>query len=407
MNDATQPKAARATKLSAGLLVAALFAILAFAPLASAASNPVGSGSTTLVINNAFKRSIAKKGVKVLRINPTKLKGNRATFKVTGGSLDSASLKGTLNLAGGLKFKAGRKVATVRGLVLDTAKRSLTGRIGRAKVKLATAAGISLTAKEFGVSVKVSKLKLTGAAANKLNKALRLKGRKAAFKRNRVMAAARAEGQPSTLTIAPGNNLRLATAVPTITKLADAEVVINGLTPTAIVDPTTFDFPLSGGTVSPSANAGTVKSAGGLELVQDFGSGIKTEILLENFYYDLAAGTLGAVVVAHSTASKELDLGVLGESSVADVSLTGATVTADPTAHTVSVQNATATLQPVAAGVLDAFRKVAEGAFTKFLVEEFPLTPEEAAAMAAEKYAGDHINSGDPLGTLSFTANVE
>jgi hypothetical protein len=184
MTDATQPKKARGKMLPAGIVLAALFALLAFAPFASA-SNPVGSGSATVTLNNGFKKSLSKKGVKILKVSPTTIKGAKVSFKVTGGSLDSAG-KGTVTLGGGLKFKAGKKSATVKGLVLDTSKKSLTGNVGGKKLKFASAGGFSETGKEFGFSITIKSLKLTGPAANQLNKKLGLKGKKKAFTANKL-----------------------------------------------------------------------------------------------------------------------------------------------------------------------------------------------------------------------------
>ena len=275
MTDATQPNKARGKMLPAGIMVAALFALLAFAPFASAASDPVGSGTTTLTLNNGFTKSLKKKGVKVLKVSPTTLKGAKATFKVTGGSVDPTTGAGTVTLSGGLKFKAGKKSATVKGLVLNTTKKSLTGNVGGKKVKFGAVAGYSFSRAGFGVSMKIDKLKLTGPAAKQLNKKLGLKGKKVAFKANAVMGSAKAEEQPLTVTVMPGGNLRLATAEPTIKKLLDVAVKIGTQAPTAEVDPTpthpVYDFPITGGTVAPTATAGTIQSAGGLKLVQNLG----------------------------------------------------------------------------------------------------------------------------------------
>ena len=84
MTDASQPRMARGTTLPVAFLAAALFALLAFAPFASAATDPVASGSTTVTLNGGFVNSLKKKGVKVLKVAPAKLKGKKATFPVTG-----------------------------------------------------------------------------------------------------------------------------------------------------------------------------------------------------------------------------------------------------------------------------------------------------------------------------------
>ena len=410
MTDATRPKTVRSKMLPAGILAAAVFALLAFAPLASAASNPVApSGSTTVTLNSGFTKYLKTFGIKVSKVNPAKLKGAKATFPITGGSLTPAGV-GTVSHSGGLKFKAGKKSATVKNLVIDTSKKSLTGKVGGKKVKVASLTGLKATANGFGTNLSVKSFKLTGASASALNKALGFaKGKPKPFIGGKVLGKGASETQPSTVTLIAGTNLGLATAEPTIKKLLDVGVKIEALTPTSIFDPTPthpgYNFPITGGTVAPTFTAGTVQSAGGLKLIQDFGT-VKTEITLANFYYDLGAKTASVEVTATSNADPKLNLGALGRSSIADVSLTGATTSANPATHTVSVLNAPATVQPVAAEVLDAFRKVAEGGAIKQLIEGGK-TKAEAEALAAAKFAGDHIVAGDPLGAMSFTAQTE
>jgi hypothetical protein len=414
--------------LSVGILAAALFALLAFAPFASAAADPVGSGTTTVTLKSGVVKGWKKQGVKLSKVSPAKLKGSKATFTVTGGSLDPTTGLGTVNLGGGLKFKAGKKSATVTALILDTSKKNLTAKVAGKKMKMATIAGSSFVRNGFGVNLSVKSLKLTSSAAKQLNKKLGFTGKKAPkgkshkraavskgaslpFKANQVFGSASAETQPSTVTVLPSGNVTLATAEPTVKKLLEVGVKIGTQPPTAVVDPTPthpiFGFPITGGTIGPTATAGTVQSAGGLNLVQEFKAGaVKTEISLGNFYVDLGAKTVTVEVVAHSNASKSLDLGALGRSSIADVSLTGATVTSNPTTRTVSVQNASTTLQPVAAEVLDAFRKVAEGGLIEKLIGE-GAPKAEAEAIASAFFAKDHIVAGDPLGTISFTAQTQ
>ncbi len=70
MTEATQPRMARGTKLPLAVLAAALFALLAFAPFASAAADPVESGSATVTLNNGFVKSLKKKGMKIIRSSP-------------------------------------------------------------------------------------------------------------------------------------------------------------------------------------------------------------------------------------------------------------------------------------------------------------------------------------------------
>jgi hypothetical protein len=396
MTEATQPRLARGTKLSAAFLAAALLALLAFAPLASATPDPVGSGSATVTLNKGFTKYLKTFGIKVQKLSPAKVKGQKATFTVTGGELDPTTGAGTVTLGGGLKFKAGKKSATVKGLVLDTTKKALTGNVAGKKMKVASVAGYSFARNGFGVNLTVKKLKLTGSAAKQLNKKLGFaKGKPKPFLGNKLIGTATAEEQPSTVAIVPVNNVTFAANPATLGKLAKVKVNVKTLESTLQKTPGVFESPITGGTISPAATAGTVQTSGGLELEQKLQTGptefLETFITLKGFYVDLAAKTVTVEVIAHSNASKELDLGSLGRSSIADLTLTGATVSADPATRTVTIQNAGATLQPISAKVLNAFNEVYEG-YEKGGGP--PVGPEK-------------INSGDPLGTFSFTAQTQ
>src|SRR6478752_2506647 len=279
-------------------MAAALFALLAFAPFASAAPDPVASGSATVTLKSGFVNSLKKQGVKISKINPTKLKGTKATFKVSGGELDPTNGKGTLNLAGGLKFKHGKKSVSVKGLQLNTAKNGLFGKISGAKVKLASISGYSFTRAGFGVSLKVTKLKLTSAAAKKLNKKLSTK----ALKANKLMGSATGEEQPATVTIIPGGNVNFKANQELLLKLKDVETAAKVISPTTENGLGIFELPISGGSIAPTATAGQVQTIGGLLLAQKLPTSpttaLETEITLGNMWLDLSTKTVSVEVVA-------------------------------------------------------------------------------------------------------------
>jgi hypothetical protein len=410
MTDASQPRTARGTTLSIAVLAAALFALLAFAPFASAASDPVASGSTTVTLNSGFVKSLNNKGVKVLKVNPAKLKGTKATFPVTGGEMDPTTGVGNLTHSGGLKFKSGKKSATVKALVLNTAKKSLTAKVAGKKMKFASVAGYTFTRNGFGVNISVKKLKLTGSAASQLNKKLGFKTKPKPFTGNKLIGSAKGEVQPSTVTILPGGNVSFNADQTLLKKLNDVEAKANVIAPTTESGLGNYVLPITGGTISPTATAGVVQTGGGLLLAQKLPTSattaLETEITLGNFFVDLSAKTISVEVVAKSNASKSLDLGALGRSSIADLTLTGATVSADATTRTVTVQNASATIQPVAAEVLEGFVKVYQ-AYYQGGLEAKAVPKPEAEKLAAEKVANDHIAAGNPLGTFSFTAQTQ
>jgi hypothetical protein len=430
MNEATQPRMARGTKLPLAAFAAALFALLAFAPFAQATPDPVASGKTVVTLNKGWTKYLKTFGIKIQKVGNAKVKGTKATFKVSGGSMDPTNGLGTLNLSGGLKFKAGKKSATVKAMVLDTGKSSLTAKVSGKKVKFATLKGLSYTRNGFGVNVNLKTMKLTGAAAKQLNKKTGYaKGKPKPFLGGKKIGKSSSESQPSTVAIVAGGNVSFKADQDLLLKLKDVETNANVIAPTTEKGFGDYELPISGGTIAPAGTAGQVQTAGGLLLTQKLPTGpssaLETEITLGNMWLDLSAKTVSVEVVAKSNASKALDLGNLGRSSIADLTITG--VTTDAAARTVSV-NSSAVLQPISAEVLEGFVKVYQayyeaGAYAFICATETPnncespVQPEreaeekgakEAAKKAAEKRVEkDHISAGNPLGTFNFTAQTQ
>jgi hypothetical protein len=421
MTDASQPKLARGRMLPAGILATALFALLAFAPFASAASDPVASGSTTITLNSSFTKYLKTFGIKTSKLAPAKLKGATATFTVTGGSLDPTTGLGEVTLGGGLKFTAGKSSAPVKSLVLNTSTKSLTGKVAGKKVKIASVAGWSFVRSGFGVNLTVKKLKLTSAGANALNKKLGFaKGNPKPFLKNKLIAKAAAETQPSTVTVLPVGNMTFSGSPILLGKLKNVEAKVETLGQTTQAG-TVFTAPILGGTISPAGTAGVVQSGLGFKMVQNLPTSpttaISTTISLGGVYVDLAAKTATVEVIAESNAEspqgsgkKPLNLGNLGRSSIADITVTG--VNADPATRTVGI-NAAAVLQPISAEVLQGFVSVDKGYEEQkaFLTAKGGGASDEEAAAAAKKageeVAKNSIAAGEALGTFSFVAQTQ
>jgi hypothetical protein len=407
--------------LPAGILAAALFALLAFAPFASATPDPVASGTTTVTLNKGWTKYLKTFGIKIQGISGTKVKGQKVTFKVTGGSMDPTNGLGSLTLGGGLKLKAGKKSTTVKSLVLDSGKNVLTGKVAGKKVKLANTAGLSYSRSGFGLKVNLKKLKLNSAGAKQLNNKLGFsKGTPKPFLKNKLIGKSASEDQPSTVTVLPVGTMTFDGSPVLLGKLKNvkAEVETLGLTTQS---GTTFTGPILGGTVSPLGTAGVVQSGIGFKMVQNLKKSatesITTTISLGGVYVDLAAKTATVEVIADSNAESPagsgkfpLKLGNLGRSSIADITVTG--VTADPATRTVGI-SASAVLQPISAEVLEGFVAV-DKAYEEnvaFLTAKGEGKTDEEAAQASkeagEKVAQNEIKSGEALGTLSFTAQSQ
>lgn len=429
MTEATQPRMARGTKLPMAVLAAALLALLAFAPFASATPDPVSSGTTTITLNKGWTKYLKTFGIKIQKVGNAKVKGNKVTLKVTGGEIDPTNGRGTLTLGGGLKFKAGKKSATVKALVLNTGKSVLTAKVSGKKVKFAKLKGLSYSRNGFGVNVKLKTMKLEKAGAKQLNKKTGYaKGKPKPFLAGKNIGKSSSESQPATVAIIPSGNVSFDANKELLLKLKDVETTASVISPTSENGLGNYLLPITGGTIAPTATAGQVQTAGGLLLTQKLdkkdGTFLETEITLGNMWLDLSARTVTVEVVAKSNASSALNLGNLGRSSIADLTVTG--VTADPATRTVSV-GSSAVLQPISAEVLEGFVKVYQayyeaGAYIA-ACEAAPTecnnpdpnikAAEEAGAKkfakeAAEKRVEkDHISAGNQLGNFSFTAQTQ
>jgi hypothetical protein len=422
MREVTQPARARGTILSAVAVVAALAALLALAPFASATSDPLASGTTTITLNKGFYKKLKKAGVKVQKLSPATVKKRKVTLPVSGGSLDPLSGAGSIEHSGGIKFKHGKKTAQVNTIVLETTTASLKAKVAGKTMKLASVKGYSFARNGFGVNLTIKSLKLTGKAAKQLNKKLGFTGKKKnkkgkkvpvapLFKGNMNLGGASSETQPKTVAVIPTGTAKLVLAPSALKKLkhvgtppfpegsSPVEVVLSPVAPTTFDVPTlTAEFPIGGGTIGPTAQAGTLQTVGGLQLVQNLEPvtgkpGDKTTLVMGNVWVDLAAKTASVEVTITNPVTTKANLGNLGRSSIADISLVGATVTSDPAAHTVSVQNASAALQPVTAATLN--QVFIEGLEKNEKGEPTPFAGQE-------KFA-----AGDPLGLVSFTAQTQ
>jgi len=444
MSESTRLGRARGRMLPLAIVAAAVAAMFALAPLASAASNPIAKGSTKLTLNKGFNKKAKKAGIKVTAIKPATLKGTKATFTVTGGSVEPTTGKGTVTHSGGLKIKWGKKSVALKAFELNTSTKTLTAKVGGKSIKIAKLGGISSARLGFGNSIAVKNLKLTGAGAKALNKKLTPKPTKVKvkvkkhgktvvtvktvktkppFKANMVLGKTSTEVEPQTDNVLAQENLVYSGDSTLFGKLKDVNVEVQTISPTS-VNGTTYTSGISGGTISPLGTSGQVNSAGGIKLVQKIpGTSLSTTITLGSIGVDLAAKTATVEVNGESNVETEpgkkpLNVGNLGRSSIADLTITGNTPS--PATRSLSV-SATATIQPVAAEVLEGFVKVWEGAITAKAAEELgakakkeaeegkPVpTPQQikemAAKIAAEKVANDHIKAGESLGSFSFTA---
>lgn len=387
MREETQPLIGRGAKLSGAAMVTALVVSLALAPLASAAKDPLAGGTTTIKLNNGLYKKLKKHGVKVSGVKPATVKGGTVTLPVANGELDPLTGQGVVEHSGGVKLKRAKKSTTLKSLVLDTAKKSLSGKLGGKNVKIASLAGMSFKRDGFGVDVSVKKLKLTAKAAKLLNGKLGVK----VFKANANTGSSSSATQPSAVTVLPGGKATLKTSLETVKKFKEVLVEFEPIAPATeeLALPPSFFFPIGGGTIGPNATAGTLQTLGGVKLVQMELTNPETlekfqlSMTLNAIWIDLGTKVATVEVSIDSSNQKAVKTpGLIGRSSIANINLSGATIKSDPIAHTVSVENASATLQAVTAETLN---EVFAGPLKK----------------------GKVFVEGDSLGTFSFTAQTQ
>jgi hypothetical protein len=447
MSESTRLGRARGKKmLPLAVVATALIAMLAIASVASAATpNPISSGTTTLTINAKLLKSAKQAGIKITAVKPAKIKGSKATFAVTGGEIEATTGAGTITHSGGLKIVWGKKSVTLKSFTVSTSGKSLSAKIGGKTVKVASLAGVSATRLGFGNGITAKKVKLTSAGANALNKKLtpaptktkvKKNGKtivktvkvKPPFKANALLGSSNTEVEVGTDNVLAKESMVFNGDATLLGKLKDVGVDLQTISPTT-VSGTTFTSPISGGTIAPAGTTGAVNSSGGLKLVQvlptSATTSISTSITLANIGVDLAAKTAGVEVIGESNAETEgkkpLNVGNLGRSSIADLTITS--TNPSPATRTVGV-NANAVIQPVAAEVLEGFVKVYQGYYSAGVAQKLAEKAEaeakegkpfmskaeiEAAAKKAgeEKVANDQIKSGEALGSFSFTAAGE
>jgi hypothetical protein len=377
------------------LLATAMFAVAAVfltsAPVASAASDPLAGGATTIELGPGFLKKAGKRGVKVLGLSPASVSGSTVVLPVAGGGLDPLSGQGSVAHAGEIKFKHGKRTARVGPLVLDTATASLNGTVVGKAVKFASVEGLSYARNGFGVDLAIERLTLTGTAAKLLNAKLgfvakkgkakgkkprragtskKAKAPKKPFAAKQLLGSARSATQPLTVTILPSGKAKLLPDIETVTKLFMAGATVE-LVPPAEAEfgpPPAVNLPISGGLLAPNGSTGVLQTLGGQKISKGSVATIAT-----NFWFDLGL----------KAASAELEVtgfpgapGNVGRAPNSLLDLSAASFAADPAARTISVGNA-------------IMRMTAEG------------------AASFNSLYGTEFKAGDPLGSVSFTAQAQ
>jgi hypothetical protein len=367
MSERTGTEIDRGSARSALAAAAALtlLAVLAFAPLARAAYDPLGSGTTRIVFAKPFLAFLKKDKVKLATTKPARLKAGALTLPVSGGAMDPTTGKGEIDDEGALVFRSARKSVPFKNFTVKTKHSPLTAKVGGGQLKVATAAKIASVREDFGTGFSAKKLKLTAKVATRLNKKLRPR---APFAAGQVIGFTKSRTQPQTITILATNRATLFPDPAFLAKLDGLFVSLNPIAPAERAPGPTFSFPIvAGGAIAPDASLGTLRTGGDVEFLQ-LGAG---QVFWHEQWLDLGAGANLAEVNVQPSPPYP---GKLGQIPILD--LGAGAVVADRHARTIAVSGAPLNLNAQTAASFN-----------------------QAFAQGKEAF-----RAGEALGSLSFTA---
>lgn len=246
--------------------IVAILAALALLVPAMASADGIDGGNVHLKLGSGLAKALRQEGVQLVGVKPAKAGKSGVTLPVSSGLLDPKFGSGYLFLDGGFKLRAGKRTASLKRLVLNTAKRSLSGKVGGAKMTVAKLSPQRASRDGFALDMTLKSLTLTAKAAAALNHKLGLAG---TFKAGRSLGSAAAVAHFEWLGVT-GGEMVFTIEESFRKKLASVEAFV-GASGSAMLRntaPIIVAMPLEGGQVAPDGSAGVLLSQGGLSLAQ-------------------------------------------------------------------------------------------------------------------------------------------
>jgi len=354
----------------AALVATAALALLALAAPTRASAELVIAGKTRIELNRGLFKALAKEGVRVSKLGPGKVGGRVVTLPVDGGLIEPASASGWVDSTGGFKFRAGKRVAKLSEVTLNTAKEELRADLNGKRLKIATVKGFDFARAGFGGEIEVAGLRLNQRATNLLNRKLRLDD---VFRPGRPFASVSSSFLPEWDQLSSGT-FQIGLDSGFVAKLKSLEVEpVPFATSVVGTNPLVLGAPLINGAIYPSSNNSWGGIEGGLRISKPEAPG--PVITLSNLGLSLESSKVPAAIMVHTESGQIAPSpgGPLGA-----VDLAGASVRLDPDTRTLTVTDARATLEAPIADLIN---------------ETFAKPKGKAPAVAA----------GDPLGTVSMT----
>lgn len=337
------------------MLLAALTSLVVLfvlAPAAQAARDPLAGGSADLHFKKGFMRKLNNLEVLVQGVGSGTVTGNKASVPVDGGKLDPTNAQGFVETSGGFKLSRGNRGVPIVNVTINTVKNAVYANVAKARMQIGELQLLNTSREGFGARVKAVKVVLTAKAAKRISNRLGLPANRR-INPGRVLSNAFTIPQPETVTVLPLGAATLVGDAATFGKFAakgvEVPAGITAIDPAKKPTPVSFEFPITGGTLAPDASNGTVETAGGVQILKK----------AEPFSPTMKLAKV-AVDFKQKTALVELEIlpvppfpGAVGRSSIADIVLQGATVTANPVTRQIAIDGAEARLQAVAASTLN------------------------------------------------------
>ena len=262
--DSTHRTAGRRGIGALGFALAAAV-MLVLVPAASAKTEPVGGGKTTLKLSSGAADYLSENQTKIKAAEPAKAKGTKYTLAIKKGELDTKKVKGSLKHDGGLELKGpGGEVELTKFLAKFSKSSKLSAKVEKKSSKL-----FDLDTEGTKPKVKGSTTKINGVTATLTSKGvgvieditdMELEDPEMVFAKVKVAA----EAGDVTLS---GGDTSLALDAAMKTKLSGAGVSSEP-TPPAVLDGEKLSFPVAGGDVGADGGSGTVRLEGGLKLAK-------------------------------------------------------------------------------------------------------------------------------------------
>ncbi len=130
--------------------------------------------ATTLTFDNQTFGVLENNRVRLGAVKPATAVAGSVRFPITGGTIDDASLAGTIRHAGGIAFSHGAKTVRLTGLVIDTRTGQLSAQAAGGRIAVLDLGLDKALREDAGGEIVLRRIRttLTAQAANALNTAL-------------------------------------------------------------------------------------------------------------------------------------------------------------------------------------------------------------------------------------------